>query len=293
MKKIDKNRLHTVYFKIKNENGTEDHNILRTFNFISFFANFDISIETYKIKFLINTEDEYFIKFEIKYQSLQSILENLNTLCIFNDCHEKIIGIDEIFCQSHLSSEMIKTTDIQTINSYFSIRNQKLETSFFEYTKQSDLFNYLKIHPRNNNNDIFIVENFELILVSKPDNLLEIKLNFDDDGNESDLSDLSNLSDLSDSVDIDFKVSINGIEELSLNDSDDSDDSDDNDDNLKQLKKCFTKIMNIRIPSDDDLSESESDDDLSESESDDDLSESDSDDDLSNICESNDAHIID
>lgn len=247
MKKIDKNRLHTVYFKIKNENDVEDHNILKTFNFISFFANFNISIKTYNIKFLINSEDEYFIKFEINYQSLQSILENLNTLCIINDCCEKIIGIGEIFCQTHLLTEMIKTTDIEIINSYFSIRNQKLETCFFEYTKQSDLFNYLKTHPRNNNNDIFIVEKFELILVSEPDDLLEIKLNFDNDGAESDLSD---LSDLSDSVDIDFKVSINGIEELSLNDSDDNDD---NDDNFKKLKKCFTKIMNMNIPSDDDM----------------------------------------
>jgi hypothetical protein len=275
MKKIDKNRLHIVYFKIKNENDTKDNNILKTFNFISFFANFDISIETYNIRFLINSDNEYFIKFEINYQSLQSILENLNTLCIINDCHEKIIGIGEIFCQSHLLSETITTTKIETINSYFSIRNQKLETSFFEYTKQSDLFNYLKTHPRNNNNDIFIVENFELILVSESDDLLEIKLNFDNDGNESDESDLSNLSDF---VDIDFKVSINGIEELSLNDSmsDTDNDIDDTNNNLKQLKKCFTKIMNMNIASDDDISDI-----------------SDSDDDMSNICESDDDHIKD
>ena len=65
MKKIDKNRLHTVYFKIKNDDDAEDHHILKTFNFISFFANFDISIETYNIRFLINSEDQYFIKFEI------------------------------------------------------------------------------------------------------------------------------------------------------------------------------------------------------------------------------------
>jgi hypothetical protein len=238
MKKIDKNRLHTVYFKIKNENfREEDHNILKTFNFISFFAEFDISIETYNLKFLVNSENEYFIKFEINYQSLQSILEHLNTLCVVNDCGEIVTEIGEIFCQTHLSSEMIKTPDMETINSYFKIRNEKLETSFFEYTKQSDLFNYLKTHPRNNN-DIFKVGNFELILVNESYDLLEIKLNFDEEE-----------SDFSDANDIDFKVSINGIEELSLNDSDSDDDMNDN---IKQLKKCFTKIMNISMLSDDD-----------------------------------------
>jgi hypothetical protein len=253
MKKIDKKQLHTVYFKT--ENNVEDYNILKKINFIKFFDDFDIKIETYSIKFLINSKDEYFIKFEIIYQSLQSILENINSLCIFNDCNEMIEETDKIFCQSHLSSEMIKVTDIKTINNYFKIRNQKLEESYNNYSQQSDLENYLKKHPKNNNNDVFKVCNFELILVSVSESydLLELKLNFED------------ASDFSDSSDIDFNVSINDIEELSINNSDSEDgseddstnDSDDIDDdidddiennmNIKELIKCFDTIMNINV----------------------------------------------
>ncbi len=247
MKKIDKNQIHTVYFKIKTENNEEDHNILKTYNFINFFADFDIRIETYSIKFLIDSNGEYFMKFEIKYQSLESILEQLNNKCIINDCHEKITETDEIFCLNHSYFELIKANDIETINNYFKIRNQKLEQSYHNYLKQSDLVNYLKKHPRNDNNGQFKVCNFELILTSETDDLLEIKLNLEED------------SDFSDSNDIDFNVSINDIEELSIDDSDSNGDSDgENDDmNIKKLRKCFDNIMSMNISNDNDIEDSD------------------------------------
>jgi len=50
-----------------------------------------------------------------------------------------------------------------------------------------------------------------------------------------------------------------------MSDMNDNDTDNDTNNNLKKLKKCFTKIMNISIPSDDDMSDtSESDDDISD-----------------------------
>lgn len=239
-----KNRLHEVYFKIENENENETHSYYNL-NFVKFFEDFGISIETYNFKVLINLNNEYFIKLEVVYQSLHEILEKINSLCIFENCSSEIIQTGIMFCKNHLESDV----NPEVIGNYFKNRSDKLEQTFFDYSRQSDLFNYLKTHPRNSDNTFkFDNDNIELLLIPERDDLLEIKLNMDDDNDNTDC------------IDAGFTVSITDIDEISINDTDDEDDC--------NINKYFSKIVNIINKIDMNSKDSEGSDDESDNDSD-------------------------
>ncbi len=227
-----KNCLHEVYFKIKNNELDYD------LNFVKFFEDFGISIESYNFKILMNLENEHFIKFEIIYQSLHQILERLNSLCIFENCNNEVIKNGIMFCKNHLESDATP----EVIGNYFKNRSDKLEQTFFDYSRQSDLFNYLKTHPRNSD-DTFKFDNdkYELLLIPERDDLLEIKSDKDDDNDNADC------------IDAGFTVSITDIDEISINDTDDEEDG--------NINKYFSKIVNIinKIDMNSDDSDDESD----------------------------------
>ena len=155
----ENNRIREVCFKIiikSNdkiiENDVENYQEylekLELFDFNLFFDELDIVIETYSIIFLIDNDGNFYIKFDIYYPSLGSILKYKNSHCIYHKCDNIILNYSDYFCPTHLTDEIINNFEI--VNSCFYEKNKELEELYNNYNEQSDLVNCLKNKPNYN-----------------------------------------------------------------------------------------------------------------------------------------------
>jgi hypothetical protein len=184
MDKINKNyqnfnRLSEIYFKIKiienTNNDTKKENndienyleLLKKEDLTDFLISLGIFTQSYDINFLVNSNNEYFIKFEILTPSLNDLLNNKNHQCIFPDCYEIIINYRNNFCTEHLEHPNINNYEI--MNQYFDIHSQELKKIFTDYKNQKNLSNFIK----SNNNNI------EPIIISYKSSLKDIIYNFE------------------------------------------------------------------------------------------------------------------
>ena len=193
-KNVDKNRLHTVYFKIvlktdeckvfTNEDYEKVLDVLQTVNFYNFFEKNLIIVETYSIDFLVNPQGEYFIKLELLYPQLGALLEYKNSQCIYPECNDTIINYVDFFCNNHLKSEIID--NFEEVNKYFFIRSKELEEMYNSYKNQMELYNHLKEKETCYDENLFLLESseldnikcyMELIDNSCAEKLVEIELN--------------------------------------------------------------------------------------------------------------------
>ena len=169
-KNVDKNRLHTVYFKVMlktdeekvftNEDYEKVLDILQTVNFYNFFEKNLIIVENYSIDFLVNAQGDYFIKLELFYPQLGALLEYKNSQCIYPKCNDTIINYTDFFCNNHLKSDIIDNFD--EVNKYFFIRSKELEEIYNSYKNQAEIYNYLKEKGSCYDNNLFLLESFRL-----------------------------------------------------------------------------------------------------------------------------------
>ena len=203
-KNVDKNRLHTAYFKVilkvdgdkcvsdakvfTNDDYEKVLDILQTVNFYNFFQKNTIIVENYNIDFFVNSKGDYFIKLELLYPQLGALLEYKNSQCIYPECNDTIINYADFFCNNHLKSEIIDNFD--EVNKYFLIRAKELEEMYCSYKNQFELYNYLKEKGTGkgtgDGNGLFLLEAdeldnvkcyLELIDNSSAEGLVEIELN--------------------------------------------------------------------------------------------------------------------
>ncbi len=208
---VEKNRIHIVYFKVllkHNKKKTDTKNtdtdgvndnsnynlrvitsddyekvldIMQTYDFYKFFENNLIIVESYNIEFLVNPTGEYFIKLEILFPQLGSLLEYKNSTCICPGCEETILSYTDFLCNNHLNSDIINNFDL--INNYFYIRSRELEEIYNSYKNQTNINNYLMEKESQNNEGMFALNQLNLKeitcylkLTTEIDNLIEIDL---------------------------------------------------------------------------------------------------------------------
>ncbi len=194
---VNKNRIHIVYFKVllkhnKKESdsdiieiSSDDYekvlDIIQTYDFYKFFENNLIIVENYNIEFLVNPKGEYFIKLELLFPELGSLLEYKNSTCICTGCNEPILSYTDFLCNNHLNSDIIDNFD--QINTYFYIRSKELEEIYNSYKKQTDINNYLIEKETQNDCGMFALNELRLngvtcyLKLSKEiDDLIEIDL---------------------------------------------------------------------------------------------------------------------
>ena len=198
----ENNKIREVFFKIiiksnKNnqviENDVENYQEylerLELFDFNSFFNNLDIVIETYSINFLIDNNGNFYIKFDIYYPSIGSILKYKNSHCIYHECENIILNYSDYFCPIHLTDEIMNNFEV--VNSCFYQKNKELEELYNNYNEQSDLLNCLKNKPNYNlfkitnnkleDNDLNECIEYFFELIEETSKLIEIDLNNDID----------------------------------------------------------------------------------------------------------------
>jgi hypothetical protein len=207
-KNVEKNRIHIVYFKVllkhnkkntdtkgENDNSYSNSNlrvitsddyekvldIMQTYDFYKFFEHNLIIVESYNIEFLVNPSGEYFIKLELLFPQLGSLLEYKNSTCICPGCDETILSYTDFLCNNHLNSDIINNFDL--INNYFYIRSRELEEIYNSYKNQSNINNYLMEKESQNNESIFALNQLNLKeitcylkLTTEIDDLIEIDL---------------------------------------------------------------------------------------------------------------------
>ena len=234
----ENNRIREVIFKIiikSNDNKIIDNNCesyqdylktLELFDFYLFFKELNIVIENYSIEFLINNKDDFYIKLDIYYPSLGSILKYINSQCIFPECNEKILNYSDNFCPNHLTDEII--SNFELVNNCFNNKNKELKELYNNYKEQADLYNCLKNKSVNNDN-IFKIKNhkikeeefdyfFELIedVNDNISQLIEINLNtfknLNDDLNIESDSDSDKISDTDSDIDTETENDLQNLD---------------------------------------------------------------------------------
>ena len=235
----ENNRIRELFFKIiiksnnNNENKIINNNIenyqsyleiLELFDFYAFFKKLNIVIENYSIEFLIDNKGDFYIKFDIYYPSLGSILKYINSQCIYLECNETILNYSDNFCPNHLTNEII--TNFELVNDCFNNKNKELAELYNNYKEQADLYNCLKNKSENNNN-IFKIKNhkikdeelnyfFELIEDKETSQLISINLNtiindFEDNINDND-NDNDKISDTDSDIDTDTENDLQNLD---------------------------------------------------------------------------------
>jgi hypothetical protein len=130
---------------------------------------------------LVNPAGEYFIKFELLFPQLSSLLEYKNSTCICPGCEETILSYTDFLCNNHLNSDIINNFDL--INNYFYIRSRELEEIYNSYKNQTNINNYLTEKESQHNEGMFALNELNLKeitcylkLTTEIDNLIEIDL---------------------------------------------------------------------------------------------------------------------
>ncbi len=188
-------KISSIFFKIeikaKNNEKEKQNEIekekekylenLKVEDLTLFLVNLGFYIQSYDINFLVNNNNDYFIKFEILIPSLNDLLNNKNHQCIFPNCNEIILNYRTNFCTEHLESPDIN--NIELINQYFELHSKELKQIFKDYKNQKNLSTFLKTkynniepilitYPSNNIPDI--IYSFEL--TTDINKLIEIEL---------------------------------------------------------------------------------------------------------------------
>ena len=188
-------KISSIFFKIdikdKNNEKEKEKEIqtekekylenLKVEDLTLFLVNLGFYIQSYDINFLVNNNNDYFIKFEILIPSLNDLLNNKNHQCIFPNCNEIILNYRTNFCTEHLESPDIN--NIELINQYFELHSKELKQIFKDYKNQKNLSTFLKTkynniepivitYPSNNIPDV--IYSFEL--TTDINKLIEIEL---------------------------------------------------------------------------------------------------------------------
>lgn len=196
-------RCNKACFKINKNDDIDIEKLLEKLeldNFNDFFNDLGIFFQTYNISFLSNSNNEYFIYFDILVPSLESLLIKKNHQCIFPNCNESIMDYKKNFCDNHLNSEL---QDV-------SIFDKELEQIFTNYKLQKNIYNFLKSKY---NNTIFKYNNLSCDLEIVNNNIINKLTNID---LQNDMDDINFMLDNMNDEDED---------ELQENDSEIDDDS--------------------------------------------------------------------
>lgn len=242
----ENNRIREVIFKIiikSTNNEIIDNNCesyqdylgtLELFDFYLFFKELNIVIENYSVEFLIDDKGDFYIKFDIYYPSLGSILKYINSQCIYLECNETILNYSDNFCPNHLTNEII--TNFELVNNCFNNKNKELKELYNNYKEQANLYNCLKNKSVNNDN-IFKIKN---------DKIKEEEFNYffelieDVDDNISQLISIN----LNTSKDLNFQDDLNNSDSDKISDTDSDIDSETENDLQNLDKTCnFEEIL--------------------------------------------------
>ncbi len=222
-------RCNKAYFKIIIEQNNNIENTLEKLeleNFNKFFNDLGIFYQTYNISFLSNSNNEYFIKFDILVPSLESILIKKNHQCIFPNCNEIISDYKINFCDNHINHEL---QDV-------SIFDTELEQIFTNYKLQKNIYNFLKTKYNKTN---FKYDNLYCDLEIVDDTIINKLVNID---LQNDMEDINFMLDNMTTSEIDENES-DGINDIEDNNDIEYDSDLDDDLDPKELKSLLDHLQ--------------------------------------------------